>query len=222
MKLTDEVAARIEAIRTGAEGTYGAIRARTELTAAAKAVLLAKAYLKGSTDMKALQAQAEAEYEARCQELTIAAFGVNDLGYSTVDRAALSMNLRDAQRRVDEIVAGPNPRRSAEIAYARAESTNDELMCRALAETAWNRPDLLWQDEILMPFVKDRPLADTALGELRDLLTPGGTPDFFAWVFLKPTELSQYNDFRILSIAGGDTSGYTWSDGVALTGFSAQ
>ena len=185
-------------VREDAARTFDQIRNRGELNADAIAALLARSYLTFKQAMDKLAQTTGQDNSATVRRLTQAAFGIDDLAGTAVDRAAASVSYRDAQDRVAKL---EQPNEAAAL-LERAENSNDELLARAIAQRAFEQRsfDPSWSD-LLDEYLATRPKAQAAVGAL---LAGSGAPqirDLFAWVLPVPSELAGLGDVQIGALA---------------------
>ncbi len=185
-------------VREDAARTFDQIRNRGELNADAIAALLARSYLTFKQAMDKLAQTTGQDNSATVRRLTQAAFGIDDLAGTAVDRAAASVSYRDAQDRVAKL---EQPNEAAAL-LERAENSSDELLARAIAQRAFEQRsfDPSWSD-LLDEYLATRPKAQAAVGAL---LAGSGAPqirDLFAWVLPVPSELAGLGDVQIGALA---------------------
>ena len=159
------------------------IRGRTELTFEAKVGLLARSQADAKAAMADLQQQAADDATVQRRTMSQKAFGVAGVAG---DPATLQVSMRDAQDRAATLTAG----RDAVALLARAESSGDEVLARAVASHAFQQAtarggisslDDQWS-EAVNSFAGSRPAAADAIRSLIDLNS--GVP---GWTYVVPS-----------------------------------
>ena len=197
--ILDSVKTQANDIREAAEAGYSRYRNNGNLSQAGILQGIATAYLDAKTKMDALQASATTGATANLNALMTKVFGIDDLaGSDAASRAAVSMSYRDA---LDRAQTCETPDDALSL-LARANTTGDELLARAVAQVAWSNGAIgAWAD-VLDTFASTRPAQERALGQLYDLNSKKiFAVDLFAFVLVKPTELTPYGDYQIEGLA---------------------
>jgi len=204
--ILDSVKTQANDIREAAEAGYARYRANGNLSTAGILQGLAKTYLGAKSQMDALRESATTGATANLNALMTSVFGINDLaGSDPSNRAAVSMSYRDALDRAQTCETAED----ALALLARANTVGDELLARAVASVAWSNGAFgAWAD-VLNTYAATRPAAERALGQLYELNTKKlFAVDVFAFLLVKPIELTNFADFQIegLADAGGSAA----------------
>lgn len=194
---------RAEQIRSTAAAEYQRISSRGDLTVPAIQVLLARAYVKGKSEMDALRERTSSTSTANSRHFYQAAFGIDDIaGASGVNRASASVSYRDAQDRV----ASLDSPQAADYLFTRAENSGDELLARAIAQRAYDEGQFLGWGDILDRYLATRPAAQRAVNELLNARSNSmSASNLFAFVFIPPAQLGGLADYQIQALAADDT-----------------
>jgi len=173
---------RAAAIQQAHSSRAEQIRGRTELTDAAKVGMLARNHTDAKVAMRDLEQQAADAAAVQRRTASQKAFGVAGVAG---DPAIVQVSMRDAQDRAATLTAG----RDAVALLARAESSGDEVLARAVASVAFQQAtarggisslDDQWS-EAVNSFAGSRPAAADAIRSLIDLNS--GVP---GWTYLVP------------------------------------
>lgn len=190
-----------ETIRANAEQAYAAARSNEDLSATALRKQLAQTYLKAKADMDALQQRSTTGVTTSRDAAYQAAFGLNDMGTTAGDRASAAVSYRDAQDRIAALKSA----READALMTRALGSGDELLARALAQTAYDQRayDTTWGD-ILNRYLATRPAAQRAVEQLLAIdSTKVGAQSMFAFILATPSELAGMQPFQMSALADG-------------------
>ncbi len=182
--------AEADTLREQHETAAGRIRARPELSDHGRATLLAQNYLACKSKMADLEQTARADDNAQRARTERSVFGTTGL---PGDPATTAVSFRDAQDRAAVITSST----AAAALLARAERAGDEPLARAVAAHAHDQAgtgigglDPGWSD-IVNSYAASRPSAARDINALRDLSSPAGMRDLFAYVLPAPSELSR-------------------------------
>ncbi len=173
---------RAAAIQQAHSNRAEQIRNRTELTNAAKVGMLARNHTDAKASMRDLQQQATDDTTVQRRTMSQRAFGVAGV---PGDAATVAVSMRDAQDRVAALSSG----REAVALLARAETSGDEVLARAVAAHAFDQAtaqggisglDDDWST-VVNDFADTRPAAADALRTLIKLNSPDPS-----WTYVVP------------------------------------
>jgi len=185
------------------------ILARNELTQTAKNARIALAMKTANAELAVAKSAADEARKAARAKYERTAFGLDDLASSPGDRAAVAM----AHRAALNDVAAITTTQQANILLARARTTGDETLMRALALhaheqlVASNYTSQPWQD-ILGDAASSRPAAIEAINALQaEAWHRPQAAEMFEFVIVTPNELGRATtDAELDRIIAQDTS----------------
>ena len=197
--VSDTAKLTADEIRTNAEAGYNRYRSNGNNSPAGIRAGVASVYLDAKARMETLAATQQGDAAAVEAALVTKVFGINDIaGNDPVNRAAVSMSYRDASERASN---ASTPQEAASL-LSLANTVGDELLARAVAQTAWSNGAFgAWRD-VLDDFASTRPAQAAALAEIDQLGSKTlDASDLFAFMLPSPSELANLADYQIAGLA---------------------
>jgi len=182
--------------RAAAESQYQAVRDNGDLKPEAARQRIAQVYTQTKDAIGALAEQHAAAAGAEKAAAERSLYGVDDLTVkmSPAERAAVAMNLRDAQQRAAQATTEPEAR----AMLASADQVGDELQARAIGSHAINNGFTTVADA----YLSARPAKAAALERLRAASVAPSVTDLFGFSTPVPSEFVGKPEHAIRTLAG--------------------
>jgi len=182
--------------RAAAESQYQAVRDNTDLRPEVARQRIAQVYVAAKDAIGALAEQHAASAGAEKAAAERDLHGVDDLTakMSPAERAAVAMNLRDAQQRAAQATTEPEAR----AVLASADQVGDELQARAIGSHAINSGFTTVADT----YLSARPAKAAALERLRAASVAPSVNDLFGFAAPVPSEFVGAREQAIRTLAG--------------------